>query len=77
MWEIDRRRFVELPRVGPIGVIHHPEGYLASARRYPLSLRVTTFVVLGSFLGVTIVTTAYSLGAYCVTTWAGNPFGGF
>ena len=35
-----------------------------------------SLVVLGSFVGVTVLTSAYSLGRYCLTTWGGNPFGG-
>ncbi len=68
---------MEIPRVGPLGLIHHPEGYSATARSYPAPLRVATLVVLASFLGVSIATTAYSLGTYCLTTWGGNPFTGF
>ena len=80
---------VEIPRVGPLGLIHHPENYSATARRYPTRrttrfdssprklLRVAAFAVLGSFVAVTVITTTYSLGAYCLTTWGGNPFAGF
>ena len=65
---------MDIPRVGPLGLVHHPESYNAAARRYPTRLRVAALVVLGSFVAVTVVTTAYSLGAYCLTTWGGSPF---
>ena len=65
---------MEIPKVGPLGLIDQPEGYVATARSYPPFLRVAAVAVLGSFLTVTILTTAYSLGAYCLTTWGGSPF---
>ena len=66
---------MEIPRVGPLGLVHRPEGYHAPARRYPARLQLAALVVLGSFVAVTVATTAYSLGAYCLTTWGGSPFG--
>ena len=68
---------VEIPRVGPLGLVHQPEGYEAAARDYPTGLRVAASFVLSAFVGASIATTAYSLGAYCLTTWAGNFFVGF
>lgn len=65
---------MEIPKVGPLGLIDQPEGYVATARSYPKFLRLAALAVLGSFLTVTILTTAYSLGAYCLTTWGGSPF---
>lgn len=68
---------MKVPHVGPLGLVHHPEGYEATARRYPTRLRVMAVVVLGAFIGVTVVSSAYSLGAYCLTTWGGHPFASF
>ncbi len=65
---------MEIPRVGPLGLVHRPEGYTATARSYPTRLRVAALAVLGAFVVVSVVTTAYSLGAYCLTTWGGSPF---
>jgi hypothetical protein len=65
---------MEIPKVGPLGLIDHPDGYGARVRSYPPFLRATAVGVLGSFLTVTFLTTAYSLGAYCLTTWGGSPF---
>lgn len=68
---------MEIPRVGPLGLVHQPSDYEATPRRYSNRLRVAAVVVLGAFVGVSVVTTAYSLGAYCLTTWGGNPYAGF
>ena len=73
------RRFIvytgmDIPRVGPLGLVHQPEGYVATVRGYPPFLRLAALSVLGSFLAVTVISTAYSLGAYCLTTWGGSPF---
>ncbi len=65
---------MQIPQVGPLGLVRQPEGYIATARRYPAFLRVAALCVLASFFAVTVVTTAYSLGAYCLTTWGGSPF---
>ena len=66
---------MEIPHVGPVGVVNQPPGYRASARHYPPRLRLAAFAVLSAFVSVSLFTTAYSLGAYCLTTWGGNPFG--
>ena len=42
----------------------------------PTRLRVTALLVLGVFATVNIATTVFSLGAYCLTTYGGNPFSG-
>ncbi len=43
---------------------------------HPIRLRVTALLVLGVFAAVNIATTVFSLGAYCLTTYGGNPFAG-
>ena len=48
----------------------------APLRTHPIRLRVTALLVLGVFAAVNIATTVYSLGAYCLTTYGGNPFAG-
>ena len=68
---------MEIPQVGPLGLIHQPDGYEATARRYPTHLRMAALVVVVALAGVSVVTTAYSLGAYCLTTWGGSPFASF
>ena len=49
-------RTVEIPRVGPLGLVHHPDGYVAHTRRYPAQLRLAALVVLGSFVGASVAT---------------------
>ena len=68
---------MEIPRVGPLGLVHHPPGYTAAAHRYPTRLRLLALLVLGAFLGAIVLTTAYSLGGYCLTTRGGHPFARF
>ena len=48
----------------------------ARPRTHPIRLRVTALLVLGVFAAVNIATTVFSLGAYCLTTYGGNPFTG-
>ncbi len=48
----------------------------ARPRTHPIRLRVTALLVLGVFAAVNIATTVFSLGAYCLTTYGGNPFSG-
>jgi len=48
----------------------------ALPRTHPIRLRVTALLVLGVFAIVNIATTVFSLGAYCLTTYGGNPFAG-
>ena len=67
---------MEIPRVGPLGLIHQPDGYQATPRRYPTRLKISAIAVLGVFVALSVVTTAYSLGAYCLTMWGGSPFSG-
>ena len=53
---------MEIPKVGPLGLVDQPEGYVATARSYPLCLRVAAVSVLGSFLTVTIPYDGLQLG---------------
>ena len=67
---------METPRVNPIGIVERPPGYVARPRTHPTRLRVAALLVLGVFVAVNIATTVFSLGAYCLTTYGGNPFAG-
>ena len=51
---------MEIPKVGPLGLIDQLAGYIVRARSYPPFLRVGAVGVLGSFLTVTVLTTAYT-----------------
>ena len=48
----------------------------ARPRTRPIRLRATALLVLGVFAAVNIATTVFSLGAYCLTIYGGNPFAG-
>ena len=45
-------------------------------RTQPMRLRMTALLILAVFAAVNIATTVFSLGAYCLTTYGGNPFSG-
>ena len=62
---------MELHRVDPVDVIECLGGSSASARVYPPPLRIVTALVLGVFVVVSVATTVYSLGAYCLTSGNG------
>ncbi len=59
---------MESPRINPVGLVEHPEGYTSTPRRYPLWLRSFVLILLLVFGGVSVVTTVVSLGSYCLTT---------
>lgn len=65
---------VEIPRVTPVGILEVPERYATSPRTYPGILRLAATLLLAAFAAVSIVTTVYSLGAYCLTSDASTPF---
>lgn len=62
---------MNIPRVSPVGIVEQPPGYRSRVRRYPASIRVAAMLVLGAFLLVAVTTTVVSLGAYCLTSYAG------
>lgn len=66
---------MKLPRITPVGLLEYPEGYRVSPRRYSARLRLAAAVVLGAFAAVSVATTVYSLGIYCLTSHAAVPFG--
>lgn len=66
---------MDRPSVGPLRVVPPPVSGWAARRRHPTWLRLTALLVLWAFVLVSVGTTAYSLGAYCLTTWGGSPFG--
>lgn len=62
---------MKLPRVNPVGVVEHPDGYTPTARVYPRGVRLGAAVVLAAFVTVSLATTVFSLGAYCLTSGTG------
>ena len=63
---------MELPHSDPVGVPVVPRGYRRAPRRYPASVRAAALVLSLVFASVVVVTTAVSLGAYCLTTDTAN-----
>ncbi len=64
---------MQAPRVNPVGLVEHPQGYVSRPRGYPVGLRWVAALLLGSFLSVGVVTTVYSLARFCLTSHAGSP----
>ncbi|MEM7678573.1 MAG: hypothetical protein AAF449_21505 [Myxococcota bacterium] len=60
------------PTVNPIGIVNYPQDYSARPRTYGGWMRTTATAVLIVFAVVVTVTTGVSLGAYCLTSDAGN-----
>jgi hypothetical protein len=63
---------MELPRVDPIGVMEWPAEPGAGPRRFSRGMRALAALLLVLFALVTVVTSAVSLGAYCITTEPGD-----
>ena len=55
-------------------MLEYPARYVATPRAYSAKVRFAATGVLVVFLAVGVVTTVYSLGVYCLTTYAGVPF---
>jgi hypothetical protein len=62
---------MELPRVNPVGIVVQPDDHTQLARTYSRRLRLVAALVLATFATVSIATTVYSLGAYCLTSGTG------
>ena len=63
---------MDTPRVNAVGIVEYPEDYEASPRRYGRTLRLFAWFFLGFFALATFVTSALSLGAYCLTSDGGD-----
>lgn len=63
---------MDVPRSNPVGLPIVPSGFAQTPRRYPRPIRALALAVLASFSAVVGVTTAASLGAYCLTTDTNN-----
>ncbi|MEM7411201.1 MAG: hypothetical protein AAF430_13275 [Myxococcota bacterium] len=63
---------MQLPHSDPIGLPVVPKGYRRTPRAYPRRVRIGAGVLLGIFVTVVVVTTAVSLGTYCLTTDTAN-----
>jgi len=63
---------MDVPRVDPIGLSEVPGAFSQTPRRHSRTTRAMATVLIGIFVGVSSVTTAISLGAYCLTTDGAN-----
>ena len=63
---------MELPRIDPVGLKTTPDDFEEAPREWPPWLRMATTLLLAVFLVVTVITTAVSLGSYCLTTDAAD-----
>jgi hypothetical protein len=59
---------MDLPRTNPVGLPEVPASFVMSPRAYPRRVRILAGLLLGAFVAVVSVTTAVSLGAYCLTS---------
>lgn len=63
---------MELPRINPVGLLEGSEEFSTAPRRYAIWQRWAVLAVLVVFATMTLVTTAVSLGSYCLTTDGGD-----
>ena len=59
---------MEQPKVNAVGVLEYPDDHEAAPREYSSVQRFFATVLLLFFFAVTVVTSALTLGAYCLTT---------
>ncbi len=58
--------------MNPVGIVEQPPGYASTPRPLRPVQRLAALLVLAAFLGVGVSTTVASLGAWCLTSDAGN-----
>ncbi len=63
---------MELPRVNPVGIVEYPSSFTARPRRLPWPMRAAAIALLAVFAAVGSVTTAATLGRYCLTSHASS-----
>lgn len=59
---------MDLPHINPIGLREVAEDFEETPRQWSRPMRIITTALFGIFAFVTIITTAASLGAYCLTS---------
>ncbi len=62
---------MEPPHARPVGTLTSGDAYGTAVRQHSPVVRLSAAVVLVTFAAVTVATTAYSLGAYCLTSGNG------
>jgi hypothetical protein len=63
---------MQLPHTDAVGLAVVPDSYSQTPGRHSSSVRLAAALLVGTFLAVVSVTTAVSLGAYCLTTDTAN-----
>ena len=63
---------MEAPHSDPVGLPVRPPNFAQTPRTYPWPARVAAALVLSTLLAVVSITTAASLGAYCLTSHGAN-----
>jgi hypothetical protein len=63
---------MRIPEINPVGVLTRPDAYAQTPRTYPALVRAFAAVLVTMFLSVVVVTSAASLGAYCLTSGGSN-----
>ncbi|MBW2425390.1 MAG: hypothetical protein JRG86_14155 [Deltaproteobacteria bacterium] len=61
------------PRVNPVGLVETPADFRTRPRSHRAGTRVAAALILVAFTIVVVVTSAATLGEYCLTSQAGAP----
>jgi hypothetical protein len=61
-----------IPTVNPVGIVEYPKGYTGRPRGFSPVLRAFALFFLLLFFTGTVITTAVTLGEYCLTTHGGD-----
>lgn len=72
MTELESRR-LGLPRVDAVGVVQTPASFHAHRRDRSAGVRAMALALLAVFFVVASLTTANSLGRYCITSQTSHP----
>jgi hypothetical protein len=64
---------MQLPRVNPVGLLETPPDFQTRPRSHRPAIRVAAALVVAVFTIVVVVTSAATLGEYCLTSQAGAP----
>ena len=65
---------MRIPEINPVGVLTRPETYAQTPRSYSPLVRAFAAILAATFLSVVVVTSAVSLGAYCLTSDGENTY---
>ncbi len=63
---------MRVPHTNPVGLAMVPDSFSQRPQRHPMARRMAAALLMTAFFTVVCVTTAVSLGAYCLTSDAAN-----